>query len=432
MDRVFIDVSDILFYALRNSRITGIQRVEISILQFMIEHEIEYSLVNAFDIDPSRLDSIIRENIGSTDALLAALGHECQHLYSHKPIHKIRNFLSGLSNKVFGEREGHLADMQAGDMLFIPGAFWLATEIMRFHAAAAAKGIKLVVFIYDVLPVTHPHLMVKDSDIFFGSILKLPIHVITDSRSTESDLPQAAKMLAGAIMPKSIEVVPLAHEFPGVARNQLPQGSSERLKSMIGARSFVLYVGTVEIRKNHLQLMKVWTKLAAELGDALPLLVIAGKKGWEAEEVIGLLDAANERHKQTGREPVVLVEGPTDLELRWLYASCDFTVFPSLAEGWGLPVGESLWFGKACAASQATSIPEVGGDLCLYFDPENPSEIEAAIRHLLDPDVRAEWERKIRSAPLRTWQDAARDIAIAVVGHLPEKQPASARHSANP
>jgi glycosyltransferase involved in cell wall biosynthesis len=217
-------------------------------------------------------------------------------------------------------------------------------------------------------------------------------------------------MISGAQMPRSVAVVPLAHELPGVDRNQRPNGPSERLKSMIGARRFVLYVSTVEIRKNHLRLIEVWNKLSMELGDALPLLVIAGKKGWEAQQAIGLLDAANNRHKETLREPVIFVEGPNDKELQWLYGSCDFTVFPSLAEGWGLPVGESLWFGKACAASNSSSIPEVGGDLCVYFDPLDAESMKAAIRRLVDPHVRESLEDKIRSADLRTWLDVDSDL----------------------
>jgi glycosyltransferase involved in cell wall biosynthesis len=417
MKNLFIDISDLLVYAIKNRRITGIQRVELSFLQFMIENDFQYTLVNAFGIESSHVDSIIREKIASPDELLDELARQCVYLPSQKVIHTIKDVCGRFAGRLTGLSWDSLPNLKAGDTLFVPGAYWLDSHIMRLYRAVGAKDVKLVVLLHDVLPLTHPDLMIKHSDRFFGPILRLPIHVIIGARSTEAELPRAARLVPGGKMPLSTEVVSLAHEFPGVARNQPPKDPTDRLRRMIGERNFVLCVGTVEVRKNHLRLIEVWNKLAKDLGDALPLLVIAGKRGWEAKEAIGLLDAATERGLTQAREPVLFVEGPSDAELQWLYASCDFTVFPSLAEGWGLPVGESLWFGKACAASKATSIPEVGQDLCIYFDPMRPSEIEDAIKALLDPAVRAAYERKIRSATLRTWRDAGRDLALAVTAH---------------
>jgi len=416
---IFIDISDLLIYAIKNQRITGIQRVEISFLQFFIDNKLNYTLVNSYGINSSDLDFIIRNRIGSPDELLRELRRECIYLVPRKMIDKLIHLYKKVSVSFFGQSCDDLAKLRAGDTLFVPGAYWLDVNIMRFYQAAAAKGVKLIVLLHDVLPITHPNLMVENSDRFFGPILQLPIHVITASHATERDLPLATKLFPGARMPVSVEVVSFAHEFPGVKRNQPPMGLTGRLKRMVRDRHFVLCVSTVEVRKNHLRLIEVWNKLAAELGEALPLLIIAGKRGWEAQQAIALLDAANERDEVSpNSEPVLFVEGPSDTELQWLYASCDFTVFPSLAEGWGLPVGESLWFGKACAASKSTSIPEVGQDLCVYFDPTREDEMEAAIKTLLDPVSRGSYESKIRSAPLRTWHDASRDLACAVTEHL--------------
>jgi glycosyltransferase involved in cell wall biosynthesis len=419
MKNLFIDISDLLIYATNNRRITGIQRVEISFLQFMIENRLQYTLVNSCGIKSSHLDYIIRDRIGSPDDLLRELRLECAHVAPQRIVDKLKHFYEKVAVG-FDPSRIDLSNLGAGDTLFVPGAYWLNVGIMRFYRAAAAKGVKLVVLLHDVLPITHPHLMIENSDRFFGPILKLPIHVITGSRATAAELPRATQLVEGAQMPLSIDVVSFAHEFPGVRRNQPAGRVSERLKRMIRERPFVLYVSTVEVRKNHLRLIEVWNKLAKQLGDRLPLLLIAGKRGWEAKQAISLLDAANEREARfaRGTEPVLFVEGPSDGELQWLYAACDFTVFPSLAEGWGLPVGESLWFGKACAASRTTSIPEVGQDLCVYFDPSRVEEIEAAVRTLLDPILRASYESKIRAAGLRTWHDAARDLARAVRTHV--------------
>jgi glycosyltransferase involved in cell wall biosynthesis len=162
-------------------------------------------------------------------------------------------------------------------------------------------------------------------------------------------------------------------------------------------------------------LLSVWEELETELGDGLPTLVVAGARGWKAEVTLRKLDdlaGSNSR--------IIYEEAPSEDVLRWLYSACLFTVFPSVFEGWGLPVGESLWFGKACAASNSSSIPVVGRDLCLYFSSDDPQQMKAAIRSLLDPAVRRSYEDKIKGAQLRTWAEVAHDIKeiIAQTGRI--------------
>jgi len=418
MKKLYIDISDLLLYAVHNKSVTGIQRVEISFLRHMIEHSLPFRLIDAFGLSNSYLEHLIRREIGSPDQLLLMLKHESALLDPTKAA-RPKPILKTLLWK-FIDRLRSRGRIEAGDTLFIPGAFWSAHEIMAFYRDLAAKGVQLVALLHDVLPLTHKQFMIEGSERYFGPILTLPIHVLTAAKATALDIPHAVSLVEGGRQPLSVEVVPFAHEFSGVARNQRAGEKTGRLSDLIGERPFVLYVGTVEVRKNHLRLFEAWNTLAAELGKAMPLLVIAGKRGWEADEVIALLDAANERQAAGAPdEPILFVEAPTDAELKWLYSFCLFTVFPSFAEGWGLPVGESLWFGKACAASRTTSVPEVGGDLCVYYDPNVPEEIEAGIKTLLDPAVRTEYELKIRKAPLRTWQQAAHDLVGAVLAHVP-------------
>ena len=128
---------------------------------------------------------------------------------------------------------------------------------------------------------------------------------------------------------------------------------------------YVLFVSTIEIRKNHRLLVRVWRRLMERHGaDAVPVLVFAGQIGWLVDDLLAELAASD----YLGGK-IVLMPGLSDAELRQAYRGCLFTVFPSLCEGWGLPVAESLAQGKFCVASNRTSIPEVGGDLIDYFDP---------------------------------------------------------------
>jgi glycosyltransferase involved in cell wall biosynthesis len=84
--------------------------------------------------------------------------------------------------------------------------------------------------------------------------------------------------------------------------------------------------------------------------------------------------------------------------LDWYYRNAMFTVFPSLAEGWGLPVAESMCYGKVCIASNVDSIPEIAGDLIPYFDPRDPDQIYKLVKqYITDSGLRSRAEKRIRS-----------------------------------
>ena len=113
---------------------------------------------------------------------------------------------------------------------------------------------------------------------------------------------------------------------------------------------------------------------------------------------------------------IVLVESPSDAELVQLYLGCRFTLFPSLYEGWGLPVTESLMFGKPCLVSNVTSLPEAGGALARYFDPDDLNDVVRVIRETIsDPAGLAEWEARVKREfrPV-SWDESARAILEAI------------------
>jgi len=122
---------------------------------------------------------------------------------------------------------------------------------------------------------------------------------------------------------------------------------------------------------------------------------------------------------------IVLVPGLSDAELREAYRSCLFTVFPSLCEGWGLPIAESLAHGKFCVASNRTSIPEVAGDFIDYFDPSDDDDALAKIeRLLLDPSYLMAREARLRTQYRpRSWADCVRGL----MGKLDQPAPANTR-----
>jgi len=108
---------------------------------------------------------------------------------------------------------------------------------------------------------------------------------------------------------------------------------------------------------------------------------------------------------------VQFAERPTDAELAYLYETCVFTAMVSFYEGWGLPIGEGLHFGKTGVVARNSSMPEVGGDMVEYCDAHSLNSIHAAVRKLIaDPTHRAALEAKITATDLRSWDDVTLDF----------------------
>src|SRR5262249_54844124 len=138
---------------------------------------------------------------------------------------------------------------------------------------------------------------------------------------------------------------------------------------------------------------KVWRRLLEDMpADAVPTLVFAGRVGWQVSD---LMEQLHNSKFLNGK--ILHIESPTDEELEALYDGCLFTVFPSFYEGWGLPVTESLAFGRPCIVSNATSLPEVGGSLARYIDPDNATDAYRVIRETIqDQTGLREWRDQIR------------------------------------
>jgi glycosyltransferase involved in cell wall biosynthesis len=141
-------------------------------------------------------------------------------------------------------------------------------------------------------------------------------------------------------------------------------------------------------------LFRVWQRLLEELPkDEVPALVFAGKPGGLSHDLIAQLHNADFLDGK-----IVLIQDASDADLTALYRGCLFTLFPSLYEGWGLPVTESLSFGKPCLAGNGTSLPEAGGDLARYFDAEDLRDATRVIRATIEDRAGlAAWEAEVRA-----------------------------------
>ena len=183
------------------------------------------------------------------------------------------------------------------------------------------------------------------------------------------------------VAPSKITVIPEAAD-PRFVPPQPEQVRAVRARYGLPER-YLLAVGTIEPRKNLTRLVDACGPLlAAQATDAL---VLVGSKGWLYEDFFGHLEALPYRDR------VILPGFVADEDLPAVYAGATVTVQPSLYEGFGLPVLEAMACGSPVCASNASSLPEVGGDAARYFDPQQVSEMTEVLRSTLrDADARAE------------------------------------------
>lgn len=310
--------------------------------------------------------------------------------------------------------------VRRGDVLVNLGASWTHANFVDTIASLKHElGLRFALLVHDVLPVSHPRFCdprhIPTFARWIAGVATVWDLVLTPSKSSADALASHLSALGLPVPP--LRVIPFGAGF-GAAARTAPAPSP-------GARGHVLYVSTIEIRKNHILLYRVWEELIRRHGaDRIPTLVFAGKYGWQIQDLRKLL--ADSRFLGGKIE---VVGNLSDEGLSALYRDCLFTVFPSHCEGWGLPVAESLVHGRLCIASNATSIPEVGGDFVLYHDPLDVEGacglMEAAI---FDGDMRRDRERLIAESYVApTWRDTADAVVAALDEELARAAPASPR-----
>ncbi|HQR04685.1 MAG: glycosyltransferase family 4 protein [Proteobacteria bacterium] len=240
-----------------------------------------------------------------------------------------------------------------GQMLFNTGHFGLDSP--DYAGDLRRRGLRPVFFLHDVIPITHPeycrpgeaerHWQRIETMVTSGWLIivnssdtRAALEVCANARGW--DLPRCVVApLAAGSLPSAAERPPLAHPY------------------------FVV-LGTIEPRKNHLLLLHVWRRLAANLGEKAPRLVIIGQRGWECEQVVDLLDRCEALRGIVSEESRC-----SDTALATLLRHARALLFPSFAEGFGIPLVEALALGLPVIASDLPIFHEIAGDIPEYLDP---------------------------------------------------------------
>jgi glycosyltransferase involved in cell wall biosynthesis len=211
----------------------------------------------------------------------------------------------------------------------------------------------------------------------------------------------------------------LARHFPEAAPRTVvaPLGVAPALATQLDpadaaalpAPGFVLAVGTLEPRKNLPRLVAAYRSLDDTVQARHPLVVV-GADGWQTGETLASLRSLGERCAMLGHV--------SDAALAELYRRCAVFCYPSLGEGFGLPVLEAMAAGAAVLTSDISSLPEVGGDAVAYADPTQVDDIAAQLRALLDDrERRAELSRRAAARALQfTWGSFAQGVVDVLQG----------------
>jgi len=303
--------------------------------------------------------------------------------------------------------------VRPGDVIVSLGASWGIPNYMKYIAEMKRYyGIKFAPLVHDLIPIKHESLVEPHHTVQFRDWLRAAIPVsdivFTNSKHTRTALVTFVADCGWRLPP--VEALEMGSGF----RDTLDPLTAGTQTTISLPPRYVLYVSTIELRKNHRLLVRVWQRLLERHGTNLvPNLVFAGKIGWLVDDLLHDLEASDYLNGK-----IILLRSLSDAELQQAYRSCLFTVFPSLSEGWGLPIAESLAHGKFCVASNHTSIPEAGGNLIDYFDPLNEDDALAKLeRPLIDPPYLAAREAQLRAEyRVRTWGDCVH----ALIGALDE------------
>jgi glycosyltransferase involved in cell wall biosynthesis len=289
----------------------------------------------------------------------------------------------------------------AGEQTLLP---WLAMRagVDLVHSLASTAPLwgpfRRVVTVHDLIyarfPEAHPGLRGKGMKMLVPSAARRADRIIADSQSTQRDLIDLLDLGA-----ERIDVIPL-----GIGHPQTDPPLSEpetRERFSLASRRVLLSLSAKRPHKNLMALIDALARIDAE---GRPLLVLPGYATWHEGEL-------RDRARAAGVERDIRFLGWVGgAELEGLWSLADAFVFPSLYEGFGLPVLEAMARGVPVASSDASSLPEVAGDAALLFDPRDPAAIASAITRLLDDtQLRERLSRRgLQRAQEFTWQRTAR------------------------
>jgi O-antigen biosynthesis alpha-1,2-rhamnosyltransferase len=395
--RIFIDAS----YTLCSGKNSGIERVVRSIIressqnsssllpQLVVVHEGEFFAIDEQQVAALAKPAKFQRNVLGTLPKLyqKAARLLCQVLplrvlrkwllpeAGHLGIFKVPHSIYERYSRKAAVRKSQRVEPADGDLFLLPDAYWVQRGIWSAVENAKAAGAMIALVIYDLIPITHGEFVnPKRTAVFKQYLHQVAMQsdlIVAISETVRDQLVEYLKTSeeAGEYCKdiRSFELGAELSQCEGMVRAQL----TELFDSPQSAPPYLM-VATFDPRKNHRYLLNAFEILWRTRPDLR--LCLIGRIGWMCEELLIEL----EKHPKRDRELFVFHD-LSDPELHYCYRKSRGVLFPSIVEGFGLPIVESLWHGQKTFASDTPIHREVGREDCTYFDLDNPQTLVARI-----------------------------------------------------
>ncbi len=265
-----------------------------------------------------------------------------------------------------------------------------------------SSGAKLVTTIHDLTFIKYPETMTKADCLYFQKHVKQSINrsakIITVSSNSRDDLVE--------LLGVEVDKITVVYEAAGSHFHRIDDTSvRNRVREKYGIpEEFILSVATLEPRKNLSTLMEAFCFLKKER-DIQHKLVITGKKGWLYHDIF-------ETARESGLDSSIIFTGFVDTEdMPVIYSMSSVFAFPSLYEGFGLPLLEAMSCGAPVVCSDTSSLPEVVGDAGILVEPTNVKAwVESLEKSLKDKDfVQILRSKGLQRSKLFSWEKAAKE-----------------------
>jgi glycosyltransferase involved in cell wall biosynthesis len=299
----------------------------------------------------------------------------------------------------------HEVKFDPNDTVISPGATWAYGCYLNEVRRITNIGVRYFQIFYDMIPTIFPFLYADPS---FGPYYKKCVldnisyctGSFAISEATKRDIEQYCQN--ENIKHNEIQVIRLGDDI--TREESHIENIKEEIKNL---NEYILTVGSIEYRKNHITLLNAYRLLISEGKTDLPILVIVGREGFLNNGI-----AYQVENDPLLKARVKVLSDVSDDDLDYLYRNCLFTVYPALYEGWGLPIAESLQYGKQCICSNTSSMIEIAPELTRFAHPLKTTEWADHIYGLYSNRcvLSKEMERIVAEYQGTSWKDTATEI----------------------
>lgn len=280
------------------------------------------------------------------------------------------------------------------------------TNASKVNRILSRENAKFLCLVHDLIPIEFPEYARPGG----ASLHRRRIETIATATAGRSPMMRGAAIVNSAATARSLR--PWLREGTEIHVALLGTETLPPAKPEVGdGRPYFVCLGTIEPRKNHLLLLNLWRHLAETLpGNLVPRLVVVGRRGWENEQVIDMLERC-----PALIEHVQELAGCADMRLSALLRGAAALLMPSFAEGYGMPVAEALSVGTPVICSNLAALREVGGEVPDYLDPiDGPGWKSAILDHAARGPLHAAQLSRLPQWHNPTWPEHIAVVAAAI------------------